>query len=80
MKKMENELEKTSKLKVLLESIVKIVANGQHPVLGIGANLYFDYQNALLTTELALGTIDCNPAHNWHDAVLLLTSVRVEQY
>jgi len=47
MMKMENELEKTSKLKVLLESIVKIVANGQHPVLGIGANLYFDYQNAL---------------------------------
>ena len=44
---MENELEKTSKLKVLLESIVKIVANGQHPVLGIGANLYFDYQNVL---------------------------------
>ncbi|MBQ8467191.1 MAG: hypothetical protein IJ546_05800 [Prevotella sp.] len=44
---MENELEKTSKLKFLLESIVKIVANGQHPVLGIGANLYFDYQNAL---------------------------------
>lgn len=47
MMKMENELEKTSKLKVLLESIVKIVANGQHPILGIGANLYFDYQNAL---------------------------------
>ena len=47
MMKMENELEKTSKLKVLLESIVKIVANGQHPVLGVGANLYFDYQNAL---------------------------------
>ena len=47
MMKMENELEKTSKLKFLLESIVKIVANGQHPVLGIGANLYFDYQNAL---------------------------------
>ena len=44
---MENELEKTSKLKVLLESIVKIVANGQHPIMGIGANLYFDYQNAL---------------------------------
>ena len=44
---MENELEKTSKLKFLLESIVKIVANGQHPVLGIGANLYFDYQNVL---------------------------------
>lgn len=44
---MENELEKTSKLKFLLESIVKIVANGQHPVLGIGTNLYFDYQNVL---------------------------------
>lgn len=44
---MENELEKTSKLKVLHESIVKIVANGQHPIMGIGANLYFDYQNAL---------------------------------
>lgn len=27
---MENELEKTSKLKFLLESIVKIVANGHH--------------------------------------------------
>ena len=37
---MENELEKTSKLKFLLESIVKIVANGQHPVLGIGALRY----------------------------------------
>ncbi len=47
MMKMENELEKTSKLKFLLESIVKIVANGQHPIMGIGANLYFDYQNAL---------------------------------
>ena len=23
-----------------------------------------------LTTELALGTIDCNPAHHWHDAVV----------
>lgn len=38
MMKMENELEKTSKLKVLLKSIVKIVANDQHPILGIGAN------------------------------------------
>ena len=47
MMKMENELDKTSKLKVLLESIVKIVANGQHPILGVGANLYFDYQNVV---------------------------------
>ena len=27
-------------------------------------------RNALLTTELALGTIDCNPAHHWHNAVV----------
>ena len=44
---MENELEKTSKVKFLLESIVKIAANIQHPVLGIGTNLYFDYQNVV---------------------------------
>ena len=47
-------------------------------------------RNALLTTalgsaaslveELALGTIDCNSVHYWHNAVLLLTSVHVEQY
>lgn len=44
---MENELEKTSKVKFLFESIVKIAANIQHPVLGVGANLYFDYQNVV---------------------------------
>ena len=27
-------------------------------------------RNALLTTELALGTIDRNPAHHWHYAVV----------
>lgn len=42
---MENELERTSKVKFLLESIMKKIANIQHPVLGIGVNLYFDYQN-----------------------------------
>jgi len=44
---MENELEKTSKIHFLFESIVKIAANIQHPVLGVGANLYFDYQNVV---------------------------------
>lgn len=44
---MENELEKTSKVKFLFESIVKIAANIQHPVSGVGANLYFDYQNVV---------------------------------
>lgn len=42
---MENELGRTSKVKFLLESIMKKIANIQHPVLGIGVNLYFDYQN-----------------------------------
>lgn len=40
-------MEKTSKVKFLFESIVKIAANIQHPVLGVGANLYFDYQNVV---------------------------------
>lgn len=44
---MENELEKTSKIHFLFESIVKIAANIKHPVLGVGANLYFDYQNVV---------------------------------
>ena len=42
---MENEPEKISKLHFLFESIVKIAANIQNPVLGVGASLYFDYQN-----------------------------------
>lgn len=42
-----NELEKTSKVKLLLESIVKMAANIQHPIWGIGTNLYFDYQDVV---------------------------------
>ena len=31
-------------------------------------------------TELALDSVDGDSAHHWHDAVLYLTLVRIEQY
>jgi hypothetical protein len=33
-----------------------------------------------LTTELALCSVDGDSAHHWHNTVLYLTLVRVEQY
>ena len=36
--------------------------------------------DAPLATELALCSIDGDSAHYWHDAVLYLTLVRIEQY
>jgi len=36
--------------------------------------------DAPLATELALCSVDGNSAHHWHDAVLYLTLVPIEQY
>jgi len=37
-------------------------------------------RDAPLATELALRSVDGDSAHYWHNAVLYLTLVRVEQY
>ena len=37
-------------------------------------------RDTALTTELALRSVDGDSAHHWHNAVLYLTLVRVEQY